>query len=400
MAERASVENSVRAHRAALHALSSEIHANPEVSWTEHKASALVAQYMREQGFTVQHGAFDMPTAVYSEFVCGAAAGAGEHVPTIAFLAEYDALPGIGHACGHNLIAVSSMAAAIAFRDAVQERGIAARVLMLGTPAEETDGGKINMIDHGVFKNVDVALMAHPGTQNAIYGKWLAMLSLTVEFYGKPAHASANPWDGVNALDAAVMAYTSVSNLRQQTLPSSRIHGIIKHGGEAPNIIPEYTMLNYYIRTERIEDLLVLKGKVIKCFEGAASATGCTVKVTEEPTFANVDASEILNGAYKKHMQSYGGVFGDDSVTRNESRGSTDMGNVTQVVPAIHPVFDIGARGFAYHTSEFEQLAGQPSAFDCAMVNAQVLALTGLDCVTDPAHLAQIKQEFAAAHKH
>ncbi|KAL2915282.1 hypothetical protein HK105_205147 [Polyrhizophydium stewartii] len=464
-------------HREALLALSRDvrIHAHPELSGAEHHACAAVADFMAARGFTVERRAGGLETALIAvDDSCAKDDGA----VTVAFLSEYDALPGLGHACGHNLIAVLGVGAALAFRDAAKAQGLNARVILFGSPAEETFGGKINLVDHGAFDKVDVALMAHPGTQNALRGVWLAMVSFSIEFFGKPSHASALPWEGVNALDAAVLAYQSVSVLRQQTLPSNRIHGIIKHGGDAPNIIPEYTKMEYYIRSERIEDLLELKAKIFKCFEGAALATGCTVKITEDPTFANVNHNDTLCAIYESHMRRLGADFTPDDVARTESRGSTgaqaahgarcaaprilphkrnsrllagiadalhtlpaspltsgaltrwsrlvlscapclsvpmpspdldsplatrpvathtDMGNVTHVVPGIHPVFDIGARGFSYHTAEFAALAGQTSAFDRTMLAAYALAMTGIECATSPETLAKVRRDFQGA---
>nr|KAJ3419654.1 hypothetical protein HK105_006696 [Polyrhizophydium stewartii] len=338
---------------------------------------------MAARGFTVERRAGGLETALIAvDDSCAKDDGA----VTVAFLSECP--------CS---IAVLGVGAALAFRDAAKAQGLNARVILFGSPAEETFGGKINLVDHGAFDKVDVALMAHPGTQNALRGVWLAMVSFSIEFFGKPSHASALPWEGVNALDAAVLAYQSVSVLRQQTLPSNRIHGIIKHGGDAPNIIPEYTKMEYYIRSERIEDLLELKAKIFKCFEGAALATGCTVKITEDPTFANVNHNDTLCAIYESHMRRLGADFTPDDVARTESRGSTDMGNVTHVVPGIHPVFDIGARGFSYHTAEFAALAGQTSAFDRTMLAAYALAMTGIECATSPETLAKVRRDFQGA---
>ena len=257
------------------------------------------------------------------------------------------------------------------------------QVRIIGTPAEETTGGKIDLLNKGCFDDVDFALMAHPGPESVLSGNWLALQEIKVEYKGKSAHASAAPWEGINALDAAVSAYTSLSHLRQQTLPTDRIHGIITHGGDAPNIIPERTEMVYYLRSQTLSGLERLKGRALGCFQGAALGTGCQLTVTPQPHFAHVQTDSRLAFAYEKEMtKTHGMVFSGD---RNFlPRGSTDFGNVSQKVPSIHPLFCLNLSnetlGYSYHTAQFCEKANTDEAFDVAFKVAQGLAFAGLTC--------------------
>lgn len=262
-----------------LHTLNRSIHSNPEVGFEEHHAHSTITTFLRKHGFTVTTAAYNLPTAFEATI--------GETGPLIIFCAEYDALPTIGHACGHNLIATSSLAAFIAASTALIRLSIPARIRILGTPAEEGGGGKVVLLDSGAFSDPALlaALMAHPipshtyaPTYTGLAGlKLIACHKLRVEFRGKTAHAGAEPWAGVNALDAAVAAYTSVSMLRQQMRPEDRVHGVFEDGGTVPNVIPGYARLNYYVRAPTIARADELLGRVKECFEGAARAAGCEV---------------------------------------------------------------------------------------------------------------------------
>jgi amidohydrolase len=248
------------------------------------------------------------------------------------------------HACGHNLIAICGIGPALAVKDAITKFDLKLNVRVLGTPAEERGSGKIDLIEGGVFSGIDFAIMAHPGNIDCPYAKYLgnlhanmpyisALQQIDVEYFGKAAHAAASPWDGVNALDACVNAYQSIALLRQQALPTTRIHGIIRHGGDAPNIIPAYTKSEYFIRSSKIRQLNELRPRVMNCFKASELATGCLLEVTLQRPLYDVNYNESMLSVYQKHMQDMGIVFADRHTQESVSRGSTDMGNVTYVVP-------------------------------------------------------------------
>ncbi|KNC97824.1 amidohydrolase [Spizellomyces punctatus DAOM BR117] len=391
------ISTAIDQHSDDLRRLSLEIHSHPELGYEEHHAHDVLTKFLDRKGFTVTKHAGGVETAFIAEWEVGGD-GNGEPV-TIAFLSEYDALPDIGHACGHNLIAISGVAAALACKASLEVTRPPFRttIKLFGTPAEETRGGKLDLLNANLFNGVDIAIMAHPGNVNVARPFFMAMQELVVEFFGKPAHAAAEPWAGINALDAAVMAYNSVSAMRQQILPTDRVHGIITHGGAAANIIPDYTRLEYYIRSAKIADLRTLKDRITACFQGAATATGCTFKVTECPAYADLKNNSVLAKLFEEEMMKMDADFGDIAVLEKIPRGSTDMGNVTQVIPGIHPLFDIvGAVGkFDIHTKEFERQAAAESAHIATLRCAKALALVGYQCVVDSELRGRVKEDFA-----
>uniref|UniRef100_A0A1I8HEW9 M20_dimer domain-containing protein n=1 Tax=Macrostomum lignano TaxID=282301 RepID=A0A1I8HEW9_9PLAT len=316
-------------------------------------------------------------------------AGAGR--PHIAVMCEFDALPGIGHACGHNLIAEVAVGAGLGIKAAMEAGGLAGRVTVLGTPAEEAQGGKINMINAGFFKDVDVALMAHPDRMTTVHSAHLSLSSIEVIFTGKASHAAGSPWEGLNALDAAVTAYQSVSNLRQQMRPDWRVHGIVKEGGQRPNIIPERAVLEYCTRASTGGDSQLLLNKVKQCMHAAAMATGCECLISEsEPEYKNVIPNRALAGAYSANLRALGV---EHTQLYPEPTGSTDMGNVSYEVPSIHPMFFIGGDA-ATHSAGFAVLAGAAEAQRYVLEQAKALAMTGIDVLTEPA--LQLKDVAAA----
>ena len=350
-----------------------------------------MADFLASHGFRVETGVYDLPTSFKAVYA--------NNYPqvSIGFCAEYDALPEIGHACGHNLIAISSIAAAVICSKMMSQLNLNGQIIVYGTPGEETLGGKILMMEKGAFHDLDIALMGHPGNINTLFGKWLSLAVLNVEYFGKAAHAAASPWEGINALDAAVLAYQSIGLLRQQTLPNNRIHGVIHHGGTRPNIIPDYTKLEFYLRSDTIQDLKILKEKTYQCLHGAAQSTGCSVKIQEDPVFAHVKHNETLLRVYEKYMKQLGAEFVPEMVQPTLVLGSTDMGNVTQVVPGFHPVFDIGARGFTIHSREFAEMAQSEEAHERTLTFITSLVLTTLDILSDPQLLARVKKEFQSS---
>jgi amidohydrolase len=370
-----------------LRAVSLSIHGAPELNFEEHHAHATLTDYLERKGFDVQRGAFEMATAFQ------AVAGSGG--PTIAVLCEYDALPGIGHACGHNLIAVAGVAAGLALKETLGEGN--GTVLVLGSPAEEGGGGKILLIERGAFEGVDAAMMAHPTSRDSAYMHVLAVDHINVEYRGRNAHAAAAPWEGVNALDALILAYNSISTMRQQMLPSDRVHGVITHGGLKPNIIPDFTAAEYYIRARNRDELGTLRGKVMGCFEGAATATACELTVTTRPDqrpYSDMIASDTLANAYTENLQAFGIRVPRKEQVLAGPGGSTDMGDVSYVLPSIHPMFAIPTDA-GNHTPGFTAAAATPEAHEAAMRAGKALAMTALDAYLRPEVLEAAKAEFA-----
>lgn len=323
-----------------------EVHDNPELGDEEFFASKILSEKLRENGFETTLDVCGRETAFYATF----SKGDGVHV---AFLAEYDALQGIGHACGHSIIGTASILAAIALS---KEENFKGKISVFGTPAEEGNGrggAKQNFIEEGYFKDVDYAMMIHPANGNFLTRPTLAVAVKEYEFFGKPAHASSNPHSGINALDAMIQFFSGVGLLRQQIKNSSRVHGIITHGGDAPNIIPEYTKARFFIRSDKKEYLSEVVEKVENVLKGAAISTGCTYKITEtEKPLYDFKIDEKLDSIFKEEGEKLGMEFED---VNNGEYGSTDAGNVSQVVPMSHIYLKICEKCYVPHTVEFEK---------------------------------------------
>lgn len=365
--------------------LSLRIHSTPEVAFEEEKSSAMIADYLKENGFSVERGICRISTAFR------ASCGAGE--PRVAFLAEYDALPGIGHGCGHNIIGTASAAAGIALRDLLAETG--GTVIVIGTPAEEAAGGKVYMAARRAFEGLACALMVHPGNRDTAIAYALSCLELDVEFEGRAAHAAARPDAGLNALDAMVQAFVNIGLLRQQLRDSARIHGIITDGGQAVNVIPHHTAARLLIRSD--DDVYMdqeLKPKVLACFQGAATAAGCklTHRWGEESRYKTMRTNMALADAYRANAEALGRVVMDPE--SNRSMGSTDMGNVSQIVPGIHPSIAIAPREVPIHTEEFREYAAGDSGHKGLMDGARALAMTGIDVLIDADLRKRMWEEF------
>ncbi|XP_020487248.1 peptidase M20 domain-containing protein 2 [Labrus bergylta] len=381
-----------------LRRLSEDIWSCAELAYQEHKShDRLVEFFTQETGWKVD-AHFKLPTAFRATWT---PAGSNHgHVVNVGFLCEYDALPGIGHACGHNLIAEVGAAAAVGFKDVLentQDLPVQVKVTVLGTPAEEDGGGKIDLLNEGAFDNMDVVFMAHPLQDDAPYLPLVAEHDVIIKYHGKASHASAYPWEGVNALDAAVLCYNSLSVLRQQMKPDWRVHGIIKHGGEKPNIIPAFTQLEYYLRTPSRAELLLLKSKAEGCFRAAAEATGCRVEVEySKNAFDNILRNKTLEDLYENNGKALGMEFTTDEEVLNNASGSTDFGNVTFVVPGIHPYFYIGSKALN-HTEEYTVASGDDRAQFFTLRTAKALAMTALDVLLRPELLQRVKQEFTEA---
>jgi len=377
----------IEAHAAALDTLSLDIHAHPELNFREYHAHDVLTTFLEEQGFSVARGAYEMPTAF--------CAAAGSGAPIIAVLCEYDALPEIGHACGHNLIAASGVAVGLALKEVLAEGE--GTVIVLGSPAEEGGGGKVFMIERGAFEGVDAAMMLHPSPNDGAWPVVNAIQTLEVEFFGRAAHAAARPHEGLNALDAIVAAYNAVSMLRQQMTSDARVHGVITKGGVKPNIIPDHTAAEFYIRAADDRKLEDLKGRVLACFEGAATATGCRLESrwTGRP-YSNIATNNPVAEAYVENARALGKAL----PARGAGAGggpSTDMGNVSHVVPSIHPNFAIPTEA-GNHTPGFTAAAATPEAHVAMRTAATALAMTALDLYLRPELLDAARKDFLEAH--
>jgi len=377
-----SVIKEVEAHRRQLRDLSLKIHANPELGFKEVKSSALLTQYLEENGFAIERGICELPTAFQGRY--------GNGKPAIAILAEYDALPQLGHACGHNLIAGAAVGAAVASKSAIDKCG--GSVLVIGTPAEEFYGGKVVMAERGAFDKIDMAMMVHPGAHDTATTQALACITLEVEFFGKAAHAATRPEAGINALEAMLLSFAAINALRQHVVDKARIHGIITDGGEAPNVVPAHSAGSFLVRAEDNAYLDELKEKVLDCFVGAAAATGARLeyqwgKVLYAPLRNNLTLAEL----FRQNMKS----LGRDMPLSGASRvGSTDMGNVSQIVPGIHPTIAVAPETVVIHSPEFALAAASEAGIKGMLDAAKALAMTVVDLTASPETVAKVKEEF------
>ncbi|MBX9988844.1 MULTISPECIES: M20 family metallopeptidase [Priestia] len=361
---------------------------NPELGHEEFKACKALTDVLKEQGFTVEIGTCDLPTAftaVYDSQKPG---------PSIGFMAEYDALPDLGHACGHNLIGTMSIAAGIGLSKAVAETG--GKVYVYGTPAEETRGGKVTMAEQGIFNHLDVAMMVHPYYCHQKSGRSLAMDAIQFEFFGKSAHAAAAPHEGINALDGVLQTFNSINALRQHVKPDVRIHGVITEGGKVANVVPDYAVAQFYVRASTRAYVDEVTDKVKACANGAALATGTKLKISNyEFSYDDMQTNQTLSDVYTSNLISLG--VSEQSITEDQGdHGSLDMGNVSQVVPAIHPYIQICDDYFVCHTHEFREAALSEQGREAMILGAQTMALTGYDVLTNQALLQKIKEEFNA----
>jgi amidohydrolase len=377
----------IDALRPELERISRDIYSNPEIGYEEHKAVSWLSELLRKEGFSVEVGVADTPTA----FVATRRHGSG---PTVAFLAEYDALRGLGHGCGHNLIAMASTGAGIALADLLDR--LPGRVHVIGTPAEEGGGGKIRLIRGGIFQEVDAAMMFHPDVRTQVRHWALAVTHMHFEFTGRAAHASGDPEKGINALDAFVLAYNGISVLRQHIKEGSRLHGFLIEGGTAPNIVPERTRGEFLVRARDEAYMTELVQKVKNIFQAAALATGCSVKLSfDEDPYSDMRNNPVLARLFEENLQRLG-IESVDGVPW-ENAGSTDMGNVSHVVPALHPTLAIAPPEVPGHSQAFLEASGSLRGYQAMIDAAKALAMTGADLLADPALAKQAKVEFRRA---
>ncbi|SFC62791.1 amidohydrolase [Alkalibacterium subtropicum] len=379
------IKTLIKELRPELQALSEYIYEHPELGHEEVKSSKAHVELLEKHGFQVEYPYLGIETAFKAVYK-GEKEG-----PSIAYLSEYDALPGIGHGCGHNLLGATDTGAGIVLSKRVDEIG--GTVVVLGTPAEETNGDKVTMAAADTFDAVDVAFCTHPSDGYYASGTSMAMEAIEFRFYGKTAHAAAAPFEGKNALDACINFFNNVSSLRQQIHPTARVHGVIKEGGEAANVIPDYARAEFYVRAMDMPYLNKLKEKVIRCAEAGALAADCKMEWGHyEASYKNMITNETLSSLYNEKMQE----LGIDMITEErDSMGSMDMGNVSQVVPAINPYFEItNGKAVSAHTTEFRDCTLTEEAYQAMEKTIEALTLTATELIMDPKKLEKVKEEF------
>ena len=364
--------------------ISDYIYNNPEVGDEEFKAVEKLTSFLKENSFTVELGTANRETSFRAEF------DSKIDGPTVAFMCEYDALPGIGHGCCHNMIGTMSAGAAVALSKVLNEIG--GKIVVFGTCSEETNGAKVDMAEQGLFKDIDVAMMVHPNHITCESGSSLAMEALQFEFFGKSSHAAASPEEGINALDAVILTFNGINALRQHVTEDVRIHGIIKEGGIAANIVPAKATAQFYVRAKKKKNLKQLVEKVKNIARGASLMTGATLEISNyETSFDDMNTNQTLSKAFNKNLK----LLGITDIHAGEDlSGSMDMGNVSYEVPSIHPLIGIGNPKLVLHTTEAADFTTTEPAHEALLIGAASLAYTGYDVITDKNLLAEIKKEF------
>ncbi|KAI7864591.1 hypothetical protein BDF14DRAFT_1731888 [Spinellus fusiger] len=391
-----SITETIESYSDALRQLSLKIHGHPELSSQEVEACALLTDFLEQQGFHVTRRVAGLETGFLAEY------GNSETGRRVGFCSEYDALPDVGHGCGHNLIAIAGVACALATKAALEKNLIQGKVVLFGTPAEETLNGKAVYLKNEIFQSrVDVCMMLHPFSRDGMYLGYFALDKLTVEFFGRASHAGMAPWDGINAVDAIMQGWDNLSMLRQQMLPTNRIHGIITEGGKSANVIPDYASASFMARSVTRKELDSLKERLENCFKAAALATGCDYKLTWSPLGATDDAfqNQILAESYKKHMIENGIVYPPPSEERLSYVGSTDMGNVSYTIPSIHPIFSIHTEA-TNHTREFAKAAATEQAHKACLLASRGLSFVAAEVLLDSALYEAAVAEFRRGNKH
>jgi amidohydrolase len=356
-----------------LREISRWLYENPELSNEEQASSARLVEFLRAQGMDVEYPAWGLETAFDAR--------AGSAGPEVVICAEYDALPEVGHACGHNIIAASACGAGVALADVADELGFSVRVL--GTPAEEAHGGKVDLIEAGAFATTTAAMMVHPSPDDTVDPEFLAVAHLEVEFHGKEAHAAFAPQVSINALDAAVQAYNAISMLRQTLYPTDKVHGTISYGGGAPNVIPSFTAMGFYVRAATLERLAELQAKVEACFEAGALATGCTFSVRPAGhTYTEMVNNPVMVELFAANAEAMGRTMGRLRYPGSGVSGSTDMANVSKIVPTIHPMLGINSLPAVNHQRDFAAHTVSPDGERAIRDGALAMAWTVVDLAT------------------
>ncbi|MEV7012609.1 M20 family metallopeptidase [Streptosporangium sp. NPDC051022] len=364
-----------------LVALSHRLHAHPELGFEEERACAWLGEELTSYGFAVQAGVCGLPTAFT------ATAGSGPLV--VGICAEYDALPGVGHACGHNVIAAAAVAAGAALARVADDLGVTVRVL--GTPAEENGGGKVLMLERGAFDGLHLAMMVHPAPRERLDPPVLARAQLHVEYEGRPAHASACPEDGINAADAFTVAQVAIGLLRQHIPGDQRVHGIVTDGGQAPNVVPAHTAADYYVRARTLAELAVLEHRVRACFEAGSVATGAALSMTSaSPAYSEFRHDTPLLEHYRRNALALGRSFPDVTAQDERMAASTDMANVSLAVPSIQPLVSIESGTAGQHQAEFAEFAVRPAADRALLDGGTAMAWTAIDVALDAGQRARL----------
>jgi len=363
----------------------------PEIGYQEYESSKLLSEFLKGHGFEVTNNVAGMETAFFATY------SQDSEGPTVALLAEYDALPGMGHACGHHLIGTASAGAAVGLSKVFSQ--LKGRIAVVGCPAEEagTDnaGGKVRLVEAGYFDRIDAAMIFHPMPMTTVSGQTSALIGLELEFKGKAAHAAGNPWDGINALDGVLQTYNSINALRQHLKEDIRIHGIVTHGGDAPNIVPEYAVARFFVRSEDNKRLRETVVKVENCARGAALATGTELNIKRfNHLYEAMNSNFVLAEVLKKNVERVGlrieGI--------KKGKGSTDFGNVSGVVPACELAIRLG-NGITPHTKEFLYASNGEEGYRVMIQGAKILAMSALDLLQSPALLERAKEEFRAVSR-
>lgn len=369
--------------------LSEYILENPELGYEEFKACKAHVELLKKHGFKVEEEYLGIKTAFKAVY------DSGKEGPTIGFMSEYDALPGIGHGCGHNLLGTANTGAGIVLSKLIKD--YKGKVIVFGTPAEETSGAKVDMAEKGAFNDIDAVMEVHPGSFHYKSGTSLAMEAIQFKFTGKAAHAAAYPEKGINALDAAINTFVNINALRQHILSDSRVHGVIAEGGKAANIVPDLAVAQFYVRAATKTYLMELVEKVKNCAKGAAIAAGAGLEISNyEASYDNLVTNETLSEVYCKRLQDMGVKEINEP---RKSYGSLDVGNVSQVVPTIHPYFGICEKDIAAHTVDFAEATKTALAYKSMIQTIGALNLTAIEILKDDSLLQRIKEEFHAAKK-
>jgi amidohydrolase len=362
--------------------VSHRIHGHPELVFAETFAADLLASALGTEA-----GAYGLDTA----FEVRVGSGVG---PNVAVICEYDALPGIGHACGHNVIAAAGLGAGLAAAALAEEAG--GRLVVLGTPAEEGGGGKVLMGERGAFEGVDAALMVHPAGADLTEADIIAIATWRVEYFGRGAHAAAAPHLGRNALDAMVLGYNAVAALRQHIAPTDRIHGVFPKAGEKPNIVPDHTVAEWYVRSATIESLQPLKARVLACLEAGAAAAGCRIEVQPTcPEYSDLRTNRVMIDLYRANSEALGRPLADPNAS-NRVVASTDMGNVSYLVPSIHPMIAVGPPDVPLHSAEFARWAGSEAGDRAVIDGAKAMAMTVVDLWLTEGALGEVRAAFGS----
>jgi amidohydrolase len=368
-----------------LISISHEIHAHPELNFEEKFAHERLTQYIADSKIKVDRSAFELETA----FDVSVRGGNG---PTVAVLCEYDALPGIGHACGHNIIAAAGLGAGVALSAVAEVCG--GNLRLIGTPAEEGGGGKVEMARKGAFKNIDAAMMIHPSDRDLARMNAIAIQQLFVRYQGLAAHAAVSPDKGKNALDAAVLGYMNVAALRQHIKPTERVHGIFTKSGEKPNIVPREAEMDWYVRSDTIESLQPLKARIAKCLEAGAIAADCTISFDwQKNTYADLVDNLPLLTSYVENSAQFGRDLTTDFLP-GTGGGSTDMGNLSYLVPSIHPMLQVAPHGVSLHSAQFAEFTTSKDADKAVLDGAKIMAMTAIDMWLSDTLSSQVQQAF------